>query len=365
MSVALLVSTLGACTPPRTAPPPETHTRRADRAVVLTGASQAYVRTEPALPAEQSHTRTLVARVAFDERNLAVIGPPVQGRVASVNVVTGDQVRAGDVLLTIHAPDIATAEAQVTAARNARLLAERTLSRATALVDQGAGSVAERQQAELALLQARTEEQRAMAALAALGGSARGASDYELRAPIAGTVVERNVSIGTEVHTDQSTPLVKVADLSTVWIVADVYEQDLPGVHLGDEATIELQAVPNQLFHGSISYISPTVDPQTRAAVARVAIQNPGRVLRAGMFAQMRVRGAAEGLVDVPINAVLARRDQFFVFVRNDDGSFAQREVRVGEQQGDRVTLLSGLSPGQQVVTDGAILLDTEANEAL
>jgi len=288
----------------------------------------------------------------------------VQGRVATVSVVTGDRVKPGDILLTLSAPEIASAQAQVSQARTARLLAERSAVRAGLLVKEGAGSEAEWQQAQAAQVQAQNEEQRAVAALAAIGG-AHGATGYQLRSPIAGTVVERNVSVGSEVHADQDQPLVTVADLSTVWVVADVYEQDLARIQVGDKATVKVLAFPDRAFDGTITYVGDKVDPQTRAASARVELVNADRALRIGMFASVDVRGQGIGAAEVPTSAVLARRDQFFVFLANPDGTFAEREVKPGEQHGQHTTILSGIRPGELVVTEGAILLDAEANEAL
>ena len=341
-----------------------THERGPDHSVTLRGPSAEYVTVEPAAPAAHMHARSLVARVAFDDRRVAALGPPVQGRVASVSVIAGDHVTKDAPLLTIHAPDIAAALAQVSETRTARLLAERNHERARLLVQQGAGSDADRLSAEAALLQAKTEQSRAEAALRALGG-AHGTSDYVLRSPIEGIVVERKVSVGTEVNTDQTEPCVTVADLSTVWVNADIYEQDLAHVHVGDEAKVEVLAFPGREFSGRITYISNTVDPQTRVARARIELANLDLALRPGMFANVSARGLSEGAVEIPLSAVLARRDQFFVFVQSAKGAYVQREVRPGEQHGQHIAVLSGLAPGERVVTEGAILLDAEANEAL
>ena len=362
--IVLLGLTAAAGCKHKESPPALTHQRRPDRSIVLSGASAAYVRTEAVSPALHEQSHSLVARVSYDERHLARIGPPVQGRVASINVVTGDQVKPGAVLLVLTAPEIAGAQAQVAQARTARMLAERVAARASMLVREGAGTDAERQQADAALMQAKNEEQRAVAALSAIGG-AHGESGYQLRSPIAGTVVERNVSVGTQVHADQDQPLLSIADLSTVWVVADVYEQDLSRIHVGDEAVVKVLAYPDRTFQGKITYVGDTVDPQTRSARARVELTNQDLVLRPGMFANVEVKGLGQGAAEVPTSALLARRDQFFVFVANSDGAYAQREVQIGEQHGQHTTILSGVKPGEQVVTEGAILLDAEANEAL
>lgn len=344
---------------------PATKERMRNGAVVLAAESEPYVKVEPAAAATGAKARSLVARVAFDERHVAALGPPVQGRVASVSVVVGDKVERGALLVTISAPDIAAARAQVTEAKTARALAETTAKRSAMLADKGAGSDAERQQAEAALLQARSEETRAIAALTALGGGVSSSGSYQLRAPIAGIVVQRNASVGTVVHTDQDQPVVTVADLTNVWVLADVYEQDLARVHVGDEAAVEVLAFPGRKFVGKITQVGSTIDPQTRVARARIELSNEDLALRPGMFANVQAIGISAGGVEIPISAVLARRDQFFVFVRNADGSYSRREIQRGDQHGQHVSVLSGLKAGEPVVSEGAILLDAEANEAL
>jgi cobalt-zinc-cadmium efflux system membrane fusion protein len=353
-----------ACQHATEADAPPTHERRQDGTVVLKGPSAQFVRVEAARPATTPHARTLVARVSFDERRLATIGPPVQGRVASVDVVTGDKVKKGQAILTIHSPDIASVQAQVAESRTSRILAEHTLHRTATLVSEGAASQAELQQAQATLAQAKDEERRAASSLAAVGGG-DGSADYRLRSPIDGTVVDRNVMVGNEVHVDQDQPLLRVADLNKVWVIADLFEQDLPLVKTGAPATVMVPALPGRKFEGQIMYVGDIVDSMTRAIRTRIEIDNPENILRPGMFAQVEVRTQAPGAVEVPISAVLARRDQFFVFLQQPDGAYVQQEVKLGEQRGQHVTLVEGVKPGDLVVVQGAILLDAEANEAL
>ena len=349
------------CSHPKEGGPPA-HERRSDRSIVLRESAQQYVRVEPAAAASPTAGRSLVARVSFDERHVARIGAPVQGKVAKVSVVSGDAVKPGDVLIVLNAPDIATAQAQVAQARTARDLAERTAARAAMLVKEGAGSESDRAQAESALAQARNEEQRAVAALSAVGG-ARGSNEYAITSPIAGTVVERNVNVGAQVHADADKPLVTVADLATVWVLADVYEQDLARIHVGDSATVALPTRTDHRFEAKVTQLASVIDPQTQSAQARLEIDNADHLLLPGMFAQVEIRGEGEGSIEIPTSALLPRRDQFFVFVKNADGSFSQREVKIGEQRGEHTIVLSGVKVGDPIVTEGAILLDAELHE--
>lgn len=345
----------------REAPAPR---RRPDRSIVLSDASAAYVRVESARPATTVRMRSFVGRISFDERRVARLGPAVGGRVSSINVVTGDTVKQGDVLLRIYAPEVASAQAQLAQARTARAVAERAAERARTLKRDGAGSDAELQHAQAALDQAQNEEQRAQAALAAIGG-ATSSTEYVLRSPIGGKVIERNVAVGAQVTPSSDKALVTVGDLSTVWVIADVFEQDLGTVQPGAEATIQLLALKGRTFSGKVTHVSSVVDTLTRAAEARIELANNDGDLKPGMSARVVVRDSSPGAAEVPTSAVLARRDQFFVFVRMKDGSFVQREVQLGDQHGEHAIITGGLKTGEEVVTEGAILLEAETNEAL
>jgi cobalt-zinc-cadmium efflux system membrane fusion protein len=307
--------------------------------------------------------RPLLARVSFDERRVAVLGTPVSGRVTAVSVVTGTAVKAGAALVTIHSADVAAARSQGAQAKEARMLAAQRAVRARLLLQQGAGSEAEAQEAETALAAAHTEEQRASSVLSGLGG-ADSASDYVLRSPMAGTVVERNVEVGNAVGADQGQPLVTIADLSTVWIIADVYENDLPYVRAGEAARVTIPILGKRRYEGRVAYVGSVVDATTRTARARLELPNPDAALRPGMFAEMVIDAPERASAIVPTSALLARRDEMFLFVETKKGHFMQRKVQLGAQTGDHVALLNGVEPGERIVTRGAILLDAEANAA-
>jgi membrane fusion protein, heavy metal efflux system len=331
--------------------------------VSLPPESREYIRVEPAAEPPSTASRSLFARVSFDERKVVTLGPPVGGRVIEVDVTTGAAVKAGQALLTIHSSDLAAINAQVAEARHSRMLAEQIAQRAALLVTQGAGSQAELEQARATLQNAREEERRAQNAQGALGGPKQGAS-YVLKSPIAGTVVERNVNVGSAVTAGQGTPLLTVADLSRVWVLADVFEQDLPYIRQGNEAKVSVPALRGKAFEGAVAYVSEIVDSATRTARARIEIDNPDRALLPGMFAQVQVRSPEMAAAWVPTSAVLARRDEFFVFVEEGKNSFRVRPVEVGQEEAGRIAILEGLKPGEAIVTRGAILLDAEANAA-
>jgi RND family efflux transporter MFP subunit len=172
------------------------------------------------------------------------------------------------------------------------------------------------------------------------------------------------VEVGNAVGADQGQPLVTIADLSTVWIIADVYENDLPYVRAGEAARVTIPILGKRRYEGRVAYVGSVVDATTRTARARLELPNPDAALRPGMFAEMVIDAPERASAIVPTSALLARRDEMFLFVETKKGHFMQRKVQLGAQTGDHVALLNGVEPGERIVTRGAILLDAEANAA-
>jgi membrane fusion protein, heavy metal efflux system len=231
---------------------------------------------------------SLAARIAFDDRKLATIGAPVQGRVFRIDVAVGDRVNEGTLLLTLLSPDVAAANAQLKKAKLARAAAELSAERARRLRDNAAGIRLEYQRANSALEEAKVEERAARAVLAVFGGSP-GTNEYQIKSPIAGVVVEQNVSVGSQVDTDREQPLVTVAELSTLWVMTNVDERDVQLIHLGDQARVRVPVLCGGDSAGTITYIGDTVDPSTHTAAARIEIPNSDLCLHPGMVATVDI----------------------------------------------------------------------------
>jgi RND family efflux transporter MFP subunit len=182
-----------------------------------------------------------------------------------------------------------------------------------------------------------------------------------LRSAVSGFVVEKNVLQGQRVMAGDA--LYKIADLSRVWLEGDVYEQDLPSVHVGQRADAELQAVPGSIVAGRVAYISPMLNAETRTVRVRVELANPGRRLKPGMFATLRLTVAADGRVlTVPRAAVLSTGERHLVFVKRADGMLEPRVVEIGVASTDRIEILRGLALGDTVVASATFLIDAESN---
>ena len=182
-----------------------------------------------------------------------------------------------------------------------------------------------------------------------------------LRAPASGVVIEKNVSEGQRIMAGDV--LYRLADLRTVWVEGEVFEQDLPAVRPGLTVTATFEALPGQEFHGKISYVYPTLDPETRTAKVRVELPNPGLKLKPGMYATLRLTGTSRpAVLSVPRSAVLSTGERNLVFVRRPDGMLQPREVAVGIANDERIEILRGLTSGDTVVASGTFLVDAESN---
>jgi cobalt-zinc-cadmium efflux system membrane fusion protein len=190
----------------------------------------------------------------------------------------------------------------------------------------------------------------------------RSASLLPLRSPIAGTVVEKHATLGELATSEES--LFTVADLGHVWIWIDVFEQQLAGVHLGDDVAVRVGAFPNRTFAGEITYLAPQVAVETRSVRARIDVDNADGLLRPGMFASIRLVDphATEAPISVvvPETAIQLRQGEPLVFVPLGGGRFAAREVALGRREGGWVEVVSGLAAGERVVVEGSFFLKSE-----
>ena len=300
-----------------------------------------------------------------------IVTPLVTGRVTAVAVQLGAQVRQGQSLATVFSPELADAQTQYISARAELDAHERELARTEKLVQIGAASrqELERIHAEHTAQQTKVESARSRLSLLGLSRDAIDTllsgkpvdASAEVPAPIAGVVTERLVNVGLNV--DSATRLFTVVDLSTVWIVANLYEKDFARVRVGDRATIATPAYPDRRIQGRISYIDPQVSPESRTAKVRVEVSNPRYELRLGMLAEAQIQAATPTSVTlVPRTAVQNVGDRLFVYIAkpNATDQFVEREIRVGQPFGERIQVVSGLVAGDRVVTEGGFFLRAE-----
>jgi cobalt-zinc-cadmium efflux system membrane fusion protein len=303
-------------------------------------------------------------------RQVAVT-PLVAGRVTRVSAELGGRVRRGQTLAEIYSPELSEAQTKFVTAKAMLDAHDRELQRTQKLVEIGAASrqELERIHAEHAAQTAAVQSARSQlellgvpsSALDALGSATKVNATINVPSPIDGVITERAANVGLNVN--QATALFTVVDLSTVWVVADAYERDFSEVRVGNDTTITTAAYPGVSMRGRIGYIDPQVNPDTRTAKVRVEVPNPRGELRLGMFADVLVSGApGASTAMVPRSATQNLGDRTVVYVADpkDRGKFTEREVRLGNVSGERVQVVSGVQPGDLVVTAGSFFLRAE-----
>jgi cobalt-zinc-cadmium efflux system membrane fusion protein len=288
------------------------------------------------------------------------------GRVVDIKVKLGDYVTKGQPLLLINSPDLSQAFSDYQKAKADEQLAAKQLARAQLLYDKGAIALAELETAQDAEAKAKVDLQTAAQHIKVLGGNINNPTPLlPVVAPISGVIVDQQITGGTGVKSlDNSPNLFTIADLSTVWVLCDVYENMLSRVHVGDIAEITLNAFPDREFPGKVVNLSAVLDPTTRTAKVRIELPNPQKIMRTGMFVTANFRGKQEiERSVVPASAIVHLRDQDWVFVAAGDNRFRKVGVQTAGAAGDGlVQILSGVNPGEKVVAN-ALQFSSEAEE--
>jgi cobalt-zinc-cadmium efflux system membrane fusion protein len=333
----------------------------ADGTVRLPKASLQSLQLETVRTDAGSFQIRVPARAEFKDGAVSRVGAPASGRVMSVAVKTGERVRAGQPLLTIAAPDAASARDALSLARTALREAKAAVDRQNRMMQEGVGIEREQLEAGFRLSQAQAEVDRAEAT-ASLVGDGSGA-DLVVKSPMAGTVIDVKTSVGAAVAPGGE-PLIEVGDPEAVWIVADVTDHDLPLIKEGTTAEVLLNVSSSPLSARVVS-IGTVVDPSLRTAPVRMALASPIPGLRPGTFGRALIMTAAGGTT-LPAEAVLIRGGKdWIVYVAKSDDTFERRSVVAGRPIDGRVQVLSGLAPGDRVVIHGALLLDGSAEQLL
>ena len=347
------------------------------------------IRIEPVREQTIDLNLEATGKVAFNEDRLTPVLASYPGRVLEVRASTGDAVSVGQPLLVVESPDVVgavndliEAHTNVDKAKIALDIAEKSAERARRLHAQEALSTKELQSSESGLAHAQEEYRHAQSSvevvrnrLALLGKSTDEIAQIEnlptdqtdwrvvIRAPIAGTIVERKVGLGQYVKPDNADPLFLIGDLSTVWITVDIYETDLSRIRIGAPVDIRVVAYPDRNFPARIAAINPTVDAATRTVRVRCLVPNLNGVLKPEMFARVRIGDAMNRKVlAVPSTAILTENDRSVVLVEDSLGRFRPRQVKSGREIGGYTVVDEGLRPNDRVVTSGVLLLSRSGN---
>ncbi|GKS59553.1 RND transporter [Nitrospira sp.] len=313
--------------------------------------------------------REFPAAVQANENELAEVTPLIPGRVTRVAVDVGQDVKKEALLAMLHSAELGMAESAYLKAIAREYEADLFYARAVDLYEAKAVSLADVQRREAVMKTARAESREARNRLELLGVPSSEITrlareqtirpEVSIRAPFDGRVIMRNLTRGEIVEKGQR--LFTVADLSNVWVVANVPEKDVRFVRQDQSVEVVAAAYPHGSFPGTITYVSDVLDPSTRTMKVRVTVRNPDRLLKPEMFALVRLyAGSKQDALTIPRVAVQDGSMVPMVFVKKDDRSFEPRRITVGDERGDMVTIVKGLEEGDLVVTRGAFLLKSE-----
>lgn len=330
--------------------------------------------------------------IAVDDNLTTPVFSHYSGRVIKVIAMLGDVVKAGDPLFIIRASefvqaqnDLITGLANLATARSQLAMAQTTEKRTHELYLAQGGALKDWQQAQTDLITAQNTVRSDEIALHAVRSRLRilGKTEDEIHsleaqptqkldpdavvpAPIGGTITQRQIGVGQYINSEANgatTPVYTISDLSTVWLVANVREADAPLTRVGEPVEVKVLAYPDRVFNAKISWIAASIDPNTRRLPVRADVENPDSALKPGMFATFNiVTGSAETAPGVPQSAIVFEGDTARVWVAGDDGTIAARSVRLGRSAEGMVEVLSGLSPGEKIVTSGSIFIDRAAS---
>jgi cobalt-zinc-cadmium efflux system membrane fusion protein len=315
-----------------------------------------------------AHELTLVGKVAYGEDRYSRISSPLQGRVLEVRVHLGERVKAGSVLLVLDSQEIALAYSDYVKEDSELQYATRAYDLAKDLYENKALPLKDLKQAENELTKARAEFRRAKARLLSLWvpveelekplDRQKITSRFEMKSPLAGIVVERNVTPGQSIGGDSGQVVFTVADLDLLQVVADVYERDLALVRTGQSANVNVEAYPGVNFPATVSSIGDVVDPTSRTIKLRAWVNNTDHRLKPEMFARLHIQvGEATPLLLILREAVLEVDGQQFVYVVEGPDRYVKQSVKVSTISSDYVRVLEGLKPGQRIVTKNAVLI--------
>ena len=343
--------------------------KTADTFVDLSEKQASTLKSAPVGSRDFTIFKTAVGTIDFNEDLLVQVFSQYAGKILKANFNIGDDVKAGDILFTIDSPDLLEAESTLLAAAGVLELQKRTLARATNLLKAG-GS------AQKDVDQSTSDQQTAEGAYKAARDAVRifGKNDAEIDqvvdmrkvestlrvlSPITGRIVARNAAPGLLTQPGSAPAPYSVADLSTMWMLANVIETDAPAYKLGQDVEVRVLAYPDKVFKGHVTALGLMIDPSSRRLTVRSQIDDPDHLLRSGMYASFVIHvGDPVRSLAVPANGVVREGDgTMTVWVTSDRRRFTKRTVKVGLQQDDWSQILEGLEPGETVVTDGAVFL--------
>jgi cobalt-zinc-cadmium efflux system membrane fusion protein len=368
--IALLTSLLLISGCKKSQPSGASQTAQDPNLVMANEALLAQIKISVVSQGDVSDILRVAGQIDFDEQALTRIGASVTGRVTQINAQLGNEVKKGDTLALINSSELSNSQLAYLKARSEKEFHRRTVQRAKTLFEADVISAAELQRRESEYEVASAQTRAAQDQLRVLGVNLKameelattGAIDSvaSVMATIKGVVVERKVTTGQVVQ--PADVLFTVADLSRVWAVAQVPEQQVAQVKVGQSVRIEVPALENEKLIGKLIYVGQTVNPESRTVLVRTELDNTSGRLKPSMLASMLIEATPTKRVVVPITAIVREQDTDYVFIEEKPGSFRLKPVRLSSEHNGQRVVLDGLSQGMRIVSDGAFHLNNHRN---
>ena len=309
---------------------------------------------------EVAQSLVLPAIVEADPGRTVKVLPPVSGRVLELKVQLGARVKEGQELAVIDSGDLAQIYADIEKARATMTLAKKAIDRQMGLEKAGGSAVKDREQAENDYAQAVAELERSQIRLRAIGIPADQKEPSRLlsvKAPITGSVIDLQVASGAFLN-DNTTTIMTIANLDTIWVTANVPEKDIAFVFTGQAVSVSFRSYPDKIFEGKVLFVSDVVESDTRRNKVRIAFENPDKALKPNMFANATFIAPSVTRLMLPTSALTMTNDRTSVFVEVAEWAFERRNVEIAYQEGATVAIKSGIKPGERVVVKGAVRLN-------
>jgi cobalt-zinc-cadmium efflux system membrane fusion protein len=340
-------------------------------AIKVTPALRKQIRIGEPTWADVADKLRVAGHVAADETRMARVGSSVAGRITTLLVVEGERVRQGQTIATVRSTELSDAQFSYVKAASQQQLADRAASRAKQLLNADVIGTAELQRREGEALQAAVEKSALRQQLGALGLTEEAIqqleathklnAEYRVTASIGGTLLERKVTVGQIVQPAEA--VFTVADLSNVWLIADIPEQEAGAIEVGKAVEAEIPALPQQTIRGKLDFVSNTVNPDTRTVRVRMNLPNPRHIYKPAMLATITLEDRARRRQVIPSTAVVREDNREQVFVQTGADSFVLRPVNLGGEFGEYRVLTDGIQSGEKIVVDGAFHLNNQRKQ--
>jgi len=355
-ALLLLLFTFSSCSDQKPSDLPKTTVSSGIQDGCLAEAMVSRLVIEEAVSGPMKRSLNLPGNIEVNKDRVYRVMPTAGGIISEVHVRTGDRVNRGQVLATVQSPDIAAFQRDLRAAKSEKNMAEQNLNLARSMFESGVYSRRDLLKAESELEQILSEIGRLQEKQKVLGIE-EGQTNYTIRAPQSGFIVERNINPGTALRPDDG-HVFKISDLRDVWVIANVSETDINNIRLGDTVNINTLAFQDRVFEGRIVRMSNTIDPNRRTMEAIIELPNPDFSLKPGMFANIDLNASDNEIYNhIPSRALIFDNNRYFVVVYEDPCNVEIRQVEIQRRNGDRTYLSSGVESGEKIISNRHILV--------